>query len=100
MMRSRKLLIAVLLALSVGVQLLEASGRWDHTFADANDEAGIVVVALCIGIAIAVAARVLRSIRASHSSIAAIVSSVTAVAPGPAQLVAIHGDSPPLSLRI
>ena len=56
---SIRLIAAVLLTLCVGVHILEASGRWDGTFADANDEAGIVAVVLCIGIAIAVAGSVL-----------------------------------------
>jgi len=51
-----KLLAALLLTIAVGVQVLEASGRWDKTIADANDEAGLVAIVLCIGLAIATAA--------------------------------------------
>jgi hypothetical protein len=51
-----KLIAALILTIAVGVQVLEASGRWDGSFADANDEAGLVGVVFCIGIAVAAAA--------------------------------------------
>ena len=51
-----RLLAALLLTLAVGVQVLEASGRWDATWSDANDEAAIVAVVLCVGVAMATAA--------------------------------------------
>jgi hypothetical protein len=50
-----KLLAATLLVLCVGLQVLEATGRWDRALKDTNDEAVIVVVVLCIGAAVAVA---------------------------------------------
>jgi hypothetical protein len=50
-----KLLAATLLVLCVGLQVLEATGHWDRALKDANDEAVIVVVVLCIGAAVAVA---------------------------------------------
>jgi len=60
-----KLLAALLLTIAVGVQVLEASGRWDKTIADANDEAGLVAIVLCVGLAIvtAAAARAARGTR-------------------------------------
>ena len=54
----------MMLALCVGVHVLEVSGRWDRTFADASDEAAIVAVVLCIGIAISIAGTVLRPVLA------------------------------------
>ena len=62
-----KLLAATLLTLCVGVQALEATGRWDRTFQDTGDEAVIVTVVLCIGAAL-VAAGALRR-RLSPSTI-------------------------------
>ena len=50
-----KLLIGAMLILCVGLQVLEATGHWDRALKDANDEAVIVVVVLCIGAAVAVA---------------------------------------------
>ena len=64
---ARRSLGAVLLALCIGVQLLEMSGRWDRTFQDANDEAGIVAIVLCVGVAIAVARTLLARVRSSPS---------------------------------
>jgi hypothetical protein len=49
-----------MLTACVAVYALELSGRWDRTLGDANDEAGIVAVVLCIGIAISVAGTVLK----------------------------------------
>jgi len=53
-------LAATLLTLCVGLQVLEATGRWDQTIQDTGDEAVIVTVVLCIGAALVVA-RVARS---------------------------------------
>jgi hypothetical protein len=55
-------LVAVLLILCVGVQLLEVSGRWDQNLEDANDEAGLVAIVLCVGTAIAAAGALLARI--------------------------------------
>ena len=57
-----KLFAAALLTMCVGIHVVELSGRWDQTFQDANDEAGIVAVVLCIGIAVAVAGAVLKRV--------------------------------------
>jgi len=53
-----KLLAATLLALLVGVQALEATGQWDLTLQDTDDETAIVTVALCIGAALVMAAAI------------------------------------------
>jgi hypothetical protein len=60
----RKLLVVLSLTLCIGAHVLEVSGRWDRTFSDANDEAGIVAVVLCIGVAIAVAGILLERLLA------------------------------------
>ena len=100
MVLSRKFLIAVLLVLCVGVQLLEASGRWDRTFKDANDEAGIVVIVLCVGIAIAVATNLFLRALPSPVRLTALVSSVILDTRGHQSFVVLSCDGPPLSLRI
>jgi hypothetical protein len=61
---ARKLLVAMMLALCIGIHVFEVSGRWDRTFADASDEAAIVAVVLCIGMAISVAGTVLNRLLA------------------------------------
>ena len=55
-----KLFAVALLTLCVGVQALEASGRWDRTFQDSGDEAVLVTVALCIGAALLAADAIRR----------------------------------------
>ena len=97
----RAALAATLLTLAVGLQVLEATGRWDRTFQDAGDEAVIVTVVLCIGAALVVAA-VTRP-RVSLSAIAGrvVIRLATAlhfVPPRGAQ--SLVSASPPLSLRI
>ena len=49
------LLAAALLTLCLGVQVLEATGRWDRTLQDTGDEAVIVTIVLCVGAALVVA---------------------------------------------
>ena len=96
-----KLFAATLLVLCIGVQVLEASGRWDRALKDTNDEAIILVVVLCIGAAVATGgARLARSRPASISS--HIVLAATSPSLWPASRLAISSScaSPPVSLRI
>jgi hypothetical protein len=95
------LLAATLLTLSIGLQILEATGRWDRTLQDTGDEAAIVTAVLCIGAAFVVAA-----VTRPHFCLVTIEAPVVFrpatgfgfVAPlGASSLV---GASPPLSLRI
>ena len=60
---ARKSFVGVLLAFGIGVQLLEISGRWDQTFQDANDEAGIVAIVLCVGVALTASRMLLACVR-------------------------------------
>jgi len=62
-----KLSAAVLLTVCIGVQLLEVSGRWDRTIRDANDEAGLVALILCVGLAVTTAGTLRSRIRLSRS---------------------------------
>jgi hypothetical protein len=96
-----KLLAAALLMLCVGLQALEATGRWDRTLQDAGDEAVIVAVVLCVGAALVVASRTHNRVSLSliHSPIPPVrLTSQIALVP-PAATPAL-GASPPLSLRI
>ena len=95
-----KLLAAALLSLCIGVQVLEASGRWDRALKDTNDEAFVVVVVLCIGAAVAAGALFAR-VRPSRM-ISRIVVAATTPTSWPASRLAlcISCGSPPVSLRI
>src|SRR6476469_4787333 len=94
-----KFLVAVLLTLCVGLQLLEATGRWDRSVQDAQDEAVIVAIVLCIGAAVAVrrAARIGRP----FSSIGSAVVCVRSRLPLSSDLASplVLSPSPPLPLR-
>lgn len=96
-----KVLATTLLVLCIGLQVLEASGHWDRNLKDANDEAIIVMVVLCIGAAVltagALAARVRPARTMSHLVLAA-----TSVSLCSAPRLAISGSctSPPVRLRI
>jgi len=95
------LLAATLLTLAIGLQVLEATGRWDRTFQDAGDEAVIVAVVLCVGAAL-VAAAALRpriSLSALHTPVVIRLDAACRfLAPPGARSTAT--TSPPLSLRI
>ena len=96
-----KLVIAVLLALCIGAQLVEATGRWDRTLQDTSDEAVVVAVVLCIGAGFAMA-RVMRerlSLPSGRSSTTTIVH--TTLRPVVVlRLPSTACESPPQSLRI
>jgi hypothetical protein len=62
----KKVFVALLLSACVGVHVLEVSGRWDRTFSDADDEAGIVAVVLCIGVALSAAGTLLKAVGLSR----------------------------------
>ena len=95
------LLAATLLTLCVGLQVLEASGRWDQTLKDAGDEAIIVTIVLCVGSGL-VAARVLRHAfslsRLPRLVVLAPRAAENRFTPSPAALA--RSVSPPVSLRI
>jgi hypothetical protein len=95
-----KLLAATLLTLCIGLQALEASGRWDRTFQDAGDEAIIITVVLCIGAAVVVAgaSRHRVCLSAARSPIIVIRSTQLSLFIPPTCLA--FSTSPPLGLRI
>jgi hypothetical protein len=94
------LLAATLLTFSIGLQVLETTGRWDRTFQDTGDEAAIVTAVLCIGAALVVAA-----VTRPHICLVAIEAPVFRPATGfafiaPLGAPSLVDASPPLSLRI
>lgn len=99
--RFSRVLATVLLTLCVGLQTLEASGRWDGSFQDSGDEAVIVAAVLCIGSAL-IAARVAAA-RISAPVMMCVLGRATLSAPAPPtepSTVSVFGGSPPLGLRI
>jgi hypothetical protein len=66
-----RLLAITLLAVCIGVPVVEATGHWDRTLTDTGDEAVIVTIALCVGAALTVAGslRVFAPSAAIHSRI-------------------------------
>ena len=96
-----KLLIAAMLTLCVGVQVLEATGQWDRAIKDTNDEAIIVVLVLCVGAALAAAAGVLIRISPARALTRMYAAVSTAVSwPTPRFDLSASRGSPPVSLRI
>ena len=97
-----KVFVTMLLTLCVGVYVLEMSGRWDRSIQDANDEAGIVTIVLCVGVALSAAGFLIAHIRASRTT--ARVTFATSTAPcrrGERRiLLPASTSSPPLRLRI
>jgi len=95
-----KWLIALLITLCLGLQVLEATGRWDHALQDTGDEAVIVAIVLCIGSGIVVAA----AMRA-RLSLPVMRSIIVRGGTAHRSLLSLHlpsefFDSPPISLRI
>jgi len=99
--RLSSLLAATLLALCVGLQVLEATGQWDRTLQDSADEAIIVTVVLCIGSSLVAAriARYLVSVMRSKRGIV-LVAAKTVVSIVPTTAAPAFSTSPPISLRI
>ena len=97
----RKLLVAGLLTLCIGLQVLEASGRWDRSLKDTADEAVIVTVVLCIGAALVAAGVLLTRLRPTRVS-SPIVPARTPLYAWPPTRFALSNScaSPPVGLRI
>ena len=99
---ARKAFVGVLLAFCMGVQILEVSGRWDQTFRDANDEAGIVAIVLCVGIAIALARTLLARVRFTRSTLQVLELRLSGAVAGSrlSLILSPLPGSPPTALRI
>jgi hypothetical protein len=51
--RARRVVGAIVLAISIGAPIVEGFDRWDDTVHDGNDtEANLVIAALCVGLAL------------------------------------------------
>jgi hypothetical protein len=97
-----KLFVAMLLTLCVGVYVAEMSGRWDHSIQDANDEAGVVAIVLCVGLALSAAGSLITRIRASRGMAGVGFTTQLALpcSGDPRGALAVSISSPPLRLRI
>ena len=96
-----KLSVAVLLTLCVGANLVELSTRWDRTIQDANDEAGIVAVVLCVGVALSAAGTLRNRIGASLTVSRIVPASLALRCHSDSRIIVpILTSSPPTSLRI
>ena len=94
------LLAAVLVTLCIGLQVLEATGRWDRDFQETGDEAVLVSVVLCIGTALVVASAVRpRAPRLSATLFNIFLATLLPLSGLPPSCSAF-GTSPPISLRI
>jgi hypothetical protein len=94
------LFAATLLTLSIGLQILEATGRWDRTFQDTGDEAVVITVVLCMGVALMVAAvRPRTSLSVIHAPLIPRLATASAFV-GPSGGESLANPSPPLRLRI
>ena len=97
-----KFFVGFLLALCLLIYALEMSGRWDQTLSDANDEASIVVIVLCVGVAVSVAgtlaAAILSLVGRSRRWITLTATVVRSFEHCPLQFS--FATSPPLPLRI
>jgi hypothetical protein len=85
----------------VGIHAVEVSGRWDQTLQDANDEAAIVAVVLCVGVAVAAARGVLKFVHADRSRGAVVFAAPPlSVFPHSRPLHASFSGPPVLPLRV
>lgn len=66
----RRLVVAAILSLCIGAPIVEMFDRWDRTLQDGSDtEANAVIVALCVGAAMAIGTMfVVARIRALSSN--------------------------------
>src|SRR5689334_19477693 len=95
-----KLLAATLLMLCIGVQALEATGRWDRTFQDTGDEVALVTVVLCIGAALLAAGALRQQLSSTTVRLTIIGGSATSLPVFvPPIIHYAFTTSPPLSLR-
>jgi hypothetical protein len=96
----RKLFVAVLLVLCIAIHALEASGHWDRTLHEANDEAGLIAVVLCVGLALFVAGTLLDRLRSASVVPRSIIAASTPLHDTFRVVQPASTSSPPLLLRI
>ncbi len=97
-----KLFVAMLLTLCVVAYVIEMSGRWDQSIEDANDEAGLVAIVLCIGVALSAAGALIQHMCASRPTVRVMFAAFTASLGRDHQpaLLLVSTSSPPRRLRI
>src|SRR2546427_5774389 len=93
-----KLFVAGLLTLCLGAQLVELSGRWDHTLQDANDEVGLVAAVLCVGMALTTAGAFLTRLRGTRLACRKVLAAPT-IACGARLIPLTCPNRPPIGLR-
>ncbi len=101
-MKLRSLLAVAILAVALAGPTVELFDHWDHTLQDGNDiEGSTVVVALCIGLAVTVAAARTRA-KTSLSPRADVVPEAARSTNDQCRVfpVLLFGASPPVPLRL
>jgi hypothetical protein len=99
----RRLAVAAILAVALGSPIVELFDDWDATFQDSNDtEAQAVVVALCLGVALAIGPivviaqiRALASTRCPDAIVARVIAFPVRLLTAPIPTI-----SPPTPLRV
>ena len=79
------------------------SGRWDRSIQDANDEASLVAIVLCVGVAISVAGSLIARMRASRVTARTTLAALTIPLRFQHRRTTLPDSAvsgPPLSLRI
>jgi hypothetical protein len=98
----RRFATGIIVAICIGAPVLEMFDQWDRTLQDGNDtEINLVVVALCVGVAFAVAGAIITCVRSSAHAPGGFVlipdSIITCLLTFAAP---IPNSSPPTALRI
>ena len=99
---ARRLCIMAIIVVSLGAPIAEMFDRWDQTLKDGNDtEVNVVVVALCVGVALAIGTMVIAGrIRALSSTAAGRVVTRVSVRDVASVLAPVPTVSPPAVLRV
>lgn len=100
-MVTRRLVIVSILIACLGGPVVEMFDQWDRTYQNGNDtEVNVVVVALCLGVAFAVAGAVTAKIRALALQINRRLTTVIDLTAGPVAFSRpVPTASPPAQLR-
>src|SRR5262245_53082232 len=101
----RRLFGAVIIAICIVVPLVESFDTWDNTLSDGNDtEANVVIAALCVGLALTAAAKIIvvSGVRALpvDARFQATPSALITSARLTPRALPLATASPPLALRI
>lgn len=98
----RQILGAMVVAVCVGVPIVEGFDRWDNTLQDGNDtEANLVVAAVCVGFVLSVTTSIIARLRPIPIDDRVRVSPPFAAGqPGTSFASLIPTSSPPTPLRI